>query len=212
MFNVIFDMDGTLLDTQRIVIPAWEYAGNLQGISGVGAHTVNVFGTNHNGSNEYLRKNFPEMDVEKFREDAREYLTENMVVRFKPGAERLLDFLDENNIKYAIASGTSRSSIEHHLKEVNVLDRFSVIVGGLDVKNGKPAPDVFLMAAEKMGAEAGDCFVFEDSSNGVRAGYAAGMKVFGIADVVPFSDDVKKLMFKELNSLDEAIDILKKYL
>ena len=212
MISVIFDMDGTLLDTQRIAIPAWEYAGNMQGISGVGAHTKNVFGTNHNGSNEYLRKNFPQMDIEKFKEDSRKYMIENMVVRFKPGAEKLLDFLDENGIKYAIESGTSRPSIEHHLKELGIMERFSAIVGGLDVENGKPAPDVFLLAAEKIGAEPESCFVFEDSENGVRAGYAAGMRVFGIADVVGFCEDVKNLMFKELDSLDEAIDILKKYL
>ena len=212
MFSVIFDMDGTLLDTQRIVIPAWEYAGNLQGISGVGAHTVNVFGTNHNGSDEYLRKNFPEMDVTKFKEDVQKYLGENMVVRFKPGAEKLMDFLDEHNIRYGIASGTSRPSIEHHLKEVNALERFSVIAGGLDVKNGKPEPDIFLLVAEKLGTPPENCFVFEDSKNGVLAGVSAGMKVFGIADVVPFCDETKKLMFRELKSLDEAIEILKNYL
>lgn len=212
MFSVIFDMDGTLLDTQRVILPAWEYAGRLQGFFGVGEHAMNVFGTNKNGSNGYLRKNFPEMNIEKFREDEHKYLEENMVVRFKPGAEKLLDFLDEHNIKYAIASGTSRPSIEHHLKEVNSLERFSVIAGGLDVENGKPEPDIFLLAAEKLGAKPEDCFVFEDSENGVRAGFAAGMRVFGVADVVPFCQESKKLMFCELNSLDEAIGILKNYL
>ena len=86
MFSVIFDMDGTLLDTQKICVPAWEYGGLLQGINGMGNHVVNVCGTNHEGSNKYLKDNFPELDIEKFRADCLDYINENMIVRFKSGA------------------------------------------------------------------------------------------------------------------------------
>lgn len=212
MFSVIFDMDGTLLDTQRICIPAWDFAGKNQGFSNMGAHIKKVCGMNKAGWTGYLKENFPQLDVARFQKEMREYIVKNQVVRFKPGAEEMLSFLDSNRIKYAVASGTSVPSIRHHLSELGVLDRFSAIVGGDDVENGKPAPDVFLLAAEKMGVEPSDCFVFEDSANGVRAGCTAGMKVFGIADVAPFGDDVKKIMFKELRTIDEAIEILKNYL
>ena len=63
-----------------------------------------------------------------------------------------------------------------------------------------------------MGVKPEDCFVFEDSSLGIKAGFAAGMKPIGVADVAPFTEEAKKMMFKELNSLDEAIPILKEYL
>ncbi len=212
MINVIFDMDGTLLDTQRICVPAWDFAGENQGFPNMGDHIQNVCGMNEPGWTGYLEKNFPMLDVECFKKEMRGYIVDNLEVRFKPGAEELLEFLDENGIKYGIASGTSITSIKHHLEEVGALERFAALAGGKEVENGKPAPDIFLLAAEKLGAEPCDCFVFEDSGNGVRAGNAAGMKVFGIADVAPFEEDVKKLMFKELNSLDEAIDILKKYI
>ena len=129
-----------------------------------------------------------------------------------PGAVELLDFLEENGIKFAIASGSSRESIIHHLTELGVLDKFPVFVGGRDVVNGKPAPDIFLMTAEKMGVKPEDCFVFEDSANGIRAGYKAGMKCIGIEDMTPFSDDVKELMFAQLDCLSDAIDIFKEYL
>ena len=212
MFSVIFDMDGTLLDTQKICIPAWEYGGELQGISGLGNHIENVCGMNRQGWNAYLINLYPELDTEKFNEDVRKYISDNMVVRFKPGAQELMDFLDENNIKYAIASGTSRQGVEHHINEVNSIDRFEVIVCGSDVKNGKPAPDVFLLTAQKMGVAPETCYVFEDSENGIRAAHGAGMKVFGIEDVATFNEEAKKLMFKQLNSLDEAISIFKELL
>jgi len=75
MFAVIFDMDGTLLDTQRICIPAWEYAGLLQGYKAVGDHIVNVCGMNKNGSNEYLKRNFPGIDIDEFDKAAGQYIT-----------------------------------------------------------------------------------------------------------------------------------------
>lgn len=210
MFSVIFDMDGTLLDTQRITIPAWEYAGLLQGHKGMGSHIKNVCGMNKNGSDGYLKKNFPDIDLEKFKTAARQYIEENGIVTFKKGAEQVIDFLKQNNIKIGLATGTSRPSVMHHLNEVDALDTFDAVVCGTEVENGKPAPDVFLKAAELLGANPSDCFVFEDSENGIRAGHGAGMKCIGIADIVPFGDDVKPLMFKELNDLSEAVEIFKK--
>jgi len=212
MFAVIFDMDGTLLDTQRICIPAWEYAGLLQGYKAVGDHIVNVCGMNKNGSNEYLKRNFPGIDIDEFDKAAGQYINENLIVTFKKGAQELIGFLKQNNIKIGLASGTSRASVMHHLNEVDVTDSFDAIVCGTEVENGKPAPDVFLKTAELLGVEPGNCFVFEDSENGIRAGVAAGMKCIGIADLVPFSEDIKSLMFKELSNMTQAIEIFKEYI
>lgn len=209
MFSVIFDMDGTLLDTQRICIPAWDYAGELQGFKNMGKFVPDVCGTNDIGSTNYLIQNFPTLDVIEFKKKAREYIIENIEVKFKRGAEELLSFLKYNNIKFALASGTSRPSVMHHLNELGIVDIFDAIVCGGDIENGKPAPDIFLLTAEKLGVSPSHCFVFEDSENGIKAGYAAGMKCIGIEDIAPFSDEVKNLMFKKLNSLDEAIEIFK---
>lgn len=209
MFSVIFDMDGTLLDTQKICIPAWEYAGEKQGIKNMGKCIYEVCGMNEIGWSKYITDRFPSIDLPTFKQDQRSYIIENGKVVFKQGAHELLKFLKANNIKTALASGSSRASIEHHLKEVQATDCFDVTVGGHDVQNGKPAPDIFLLAAERLGVTPQSCFVFEDSANGIRAGYRAGMKCIGVPDIVPFSDDVKKLMFAELSSLIEAIELLK---
>lgn len=209
MVGVIFDMDGTLLDTQRICCPAWEYAGLLQGVKGVGSHIVNVCGMNKYGSDKYLKDNFPFIDIEKFRNDARDYIQQNGIVTLKKGAKELFDFLRSKGVKIGLASGTSRPSVMHHLTEVGFENSFDAIVCGTEVENGKPAPDIFLKTAELLGVAPENCFVFEDSQNGIRAGHSAGMKCIGIADIVPFTDEVKPLMFRELSSLDEAIEIFK---
>jgi HAD superfamily hydrolase (TIGR01509 family) len=212
MFSVIFDMDGTLLDTQRICIPAWDYAGEKQGFKNVGKHIPNVCGMNQNGWTNYLKTNFKDLDTVVFTQDARQYILDNLKVEYKKGAKELIAFLKKNNVKIGLASGSSRNSIEHHLNEINANDVFDVIVAGTEVANGKPAPDIFLLTAEKLGANPEDCFVFEDSENGIKAGFAAGMKCIGIPDVVDFSNDIKNIMFAYLQDLSQAIEILKNHL
>lgn len=210
MFSVIFDMDGTLLDTQRICVPAWDYAGERQGVEGMGRYIPCVCGMNAQGWGAYVLERHPQLDMERFNSDARSYVLEHLTIRFKAGARELLEYLWERGVKTAIASGSSHASIEHHLREVGVYERFDAVVGGHDVERGKPAPDIFLLAARKIGADPSECFVFEDSENGVRSAHAAGMRVIGIPDLVPFSDEVRELMFAELSDMSKAIEIFEK--
>ena len=205
-------MDGTLLDTQRICIPAWDYAGEKQGFENMGTHIPNVCGMNKNGSSAYLKTNFPTLDIDAFAQDARQYILDNGKVEYKKGAKELIKFLKKNKVKIGLASGTSRGLVEHHLNELKIMEVFDAIVAGTEIENGKPAPDIFLLTAEKMGVKPEDCFVFEDSENGIRAGVTAGMKTIGVPDIVNFSPEIKQILFKELEDLSEAIEILKPYL
>lgn len=210
MFSVIFDMDGTLLDTQQICIPAWEWAGENQGIKGLGKAIPYVCGMNREGWSAYLREHYPTLDVDRFNKEIRGYVEDNLVVRFRTGGKELLDYLKQRGVKVGLASGSSRKSVDHHLKEVGIGDYFDTTVAGDELKIGKPAPDVFLLTAEKMGVAPKDCFVFEDSVNGVKAAIAAGMRCIGFPDVAMFPDDIKKLLFAEIKSLSDAIEILEK--
>lgn len=212
MFSVIFDMDGTLLDTQRICIPAWEYAGELQGFKNVGDCIFHVCGMNEKGWTDLLESRYPTIDTLSFKRDMRDYIIKNGKVVFRKGAKELLDFLKENHIKTAIASGSSKETINHHLNEVGATHYFDAIIGGNDIENGKPAPDIFLLAAKSIGAEPSDCFVFEDSENGVRAANNAGIKCIGFPDIIPFNNETKKLLFAEIDDLSKAIEIFKEYL
>lgn len=207
MISVIFDMDGTLLDTQSVFVPVWDKAGEAQGFKNLGRCIPDVCGKNDEGWMAYLREKFPTMDVEKFRADAQRLTEEMMVVRYKKGAKELLDFLKSKGVKIALASGSSHNSINHHLNEVGATHYFDVIVGGMDVANGKPAPDIFLLAAEKLGVKPETCIVIEDSENGIKAGVAAGMRCIGVPDVVGFSAEVKNILFAEFCNLSEALPI-----
>ena len=210
MFSVIFDMDGTLLDTQRFSIPAWEYAGRKQGFVGAGEHIPQVCGTNSAGSNQYIKDNFHGVDVEEFKKDAREYFQRNVVIDYKEGAEELLKYLTSRGVKIALATGTSRPSVMHHLKEVDAEKYFTEIICGGDVENGKPAPDVFLLAAERLGENPERCIVLEDSENGIRAAAAAGMRCIGIPDIVEFEEEIINLLFAHCKNMFEAKEIFEK--
>ena len=98
------------------------------------------------------------------------------------------------------------------LKEsVGYADKFKVTVCGDEVTKGKPDPEPFLKAAQKLGADPETCIVFEDSPLGIRAAHTAGMKAVGIFDLVEFSDEIKSLMYAELEDLSEAIALVEGY-
>ena len=212
MIGVIFDMDGTLLDTQRIYIDAWDVVGNEFGIANMGRLMPDVCGMSEHNWKAYLRNRFPTLDIEPFHTKVKDYIAAYGEVRFKAGAEQLLDFLKEKNIKIAIASGSGRELIEYCMNKLGALERFDVVVGGGDVKNGKPAPDIFLLAAEKLGIAPEDCFVMEDSKNGLLAAHRAGIRAIGIPDIVSFDEETKEIMFAELETLADAIELLTPYI
>ncbi len=212
MFSVIFDMDGTLTDTQRVCIEAWDYAGELQGFKNAGESIRYVLGMNKEGWEAYLADHYEGIDLPAFDKAMREYIINSGAPVLKKGAVELLDFLKQNGVRMAVASGSAKYEIDWKLGETGVLHYFEAFAGGDDVEHCKPAPDVFLLAAERLGVAPEECFVFEDSSLGIKAGHAAGMKAIGVADVAPFTEEAEELMVKEFDSLDEAIPFLKEYL
>ena len=212
MFSVIFDMDGTLTDTQSVCMRAWDYAGELQGYKNAGESIKHVLGMNQEGWEAYLAEHYEGIDLLAFDTAMRQFIIDNGKPALKKGAVELLQFLKQNGVKMAVASGSAKYEIDWKLGETGIIDYFDAFAGGDEVEHCKPAPDVFLLAAERLGVKPEDCYIFEDSSLGIKAGHTAGMKCFGVADVAPFTAEAKEIMFKELNSLDEAIPIFESYL
>ena len=212
MYGVIFDLDGTLLDTQRIYIPAWDYAGEKQGFKNCGDHIKYVLGTNEESWSQYLADKFVGMDVPAFKADATLYIKENIKIKFKKGAKEFVEYLRQKGIPFAIGSGGNTEVIRKYLEILGVSDWFEYIVGGDQVQNSKPAPDTFLLAAKKMGVAPENCFVIEDSDNGVCAAVRGGIKCIGIPDIAPFGKAARDCLFKELNSMDEAVEIFENLL
>ncbi len=212
MFGVIFDMDGTLLDTQSTSIPAWEYAGRLQGFEGVGSSIYKICGMNREGWSKYLLERYPALDIESFSRGVAQYINEHLVIKYKSGGKEILNFLREKGIKMGLASGSNREVVEKRLAAVGAKDYFDAIVAGTEVEKGKPAPDVFLITAEKMGVLPENCFIIEDSPNGILAGFNVGMKCIGIPDTVEFGKETKALLYSENKNFFEVMELFEKIL
>jgi mannitol-1-/sugar-/sorbitol-6-/2-deoxyglucose-6-phosphatase len=175
---VIFDMDGLLVETE----PIWEVAQTeLLAARGkilepeVRNHCI---GMRMADIMAHFQRVYQLADSVPF---LAEELTQRMVdhlrreVTGKEGAEELLTFLHENAIPCAIASSSPHPLIDAVVDHLNWHDRFVVRCSGNDVPHGKPAPDVYLLTAQKMGFDPHDCLALEDSPTGARAAVAAGM-------------------------------------
>jgi HAD superfamily hydrolase (TIGR01509 family) len=124
----------------------------------------------------------------------------------KPGLDQLLNLLEAHNIPKAIATSSARAEAIYTLDRAGIADRFSILVTGDQIKHGKPAPDIFLLAAERLGIDAKYCLALEDSEAGVMAAAAAGMATFMVPDLVQPSPDVADRAFRVVDSLQVVHD------
>jgi HAD superfamily hydrolase (TIGR01509 family) len=122
----------------------------------------------------------------------------------KPGALELLDVLDQFRIPRAIATSSSRRTVERHLTACNLVGRFDAIIGHGDYETGKPAPDPFLKAAERLGVEPRSCLALEDSHNGIRSASSAGMMTIMVPDLLPPTDEIQALCTHVARDLHEV--------
>ena len=124
------------------------------------------------------------------------------------GAVEILEYFKSKNIPMAVASSSFKATIEKKLRRANLYDYFKVFIAGDEVSEGKPSPETFLKAAEKLNLPPKDCYVFEDSSNGVRAGVAAGCFTIMIPDRITPPDEIKKMCDGIFESLLDARDAI----
>ena len=209
--GAIFDMDGTLFDTEKLYRRAWlEVAGEFD-LEKNYELPVAISGTNlGEESFRIINRFYPDVDAEKYLvrvletvDDWREKNLELMA-----GVEEILEFFKANNIPMAIASSAPVEGIEKNLTRANLRGYFKVLVGGNEVSNGKPAPDIFLLAAQKLNLAPEDCYIFEDSFNGIRSAAASGGVAIMIPDQVQPTEEIKKLcaaIFPSLINAKQAI-------
>ena len=127
----------------------------------------------------------------------------------KPGLDELLAWLDEQHIPMAVASSSRMDVIQRNLDNWGMRSYFSVLASGQQVTRSKPDPEIFLLAAEKLGVTPGHALVLEDSYNGVRAGAAGGFVTVMVPDLLPADDEMRRLYTAECRSLFEVLDGLK---
>ena len=126
----------------------------------------------------------------------------------KPGLRELLAWIRANGLKTAIATSSERRFVDFYMAHTDLKHSFDAIVTGDRVARSKPEPDIFLKAAEELGADPADCVVLEDSHNGIRAAHAAGMRPVMIPDLLPPTPEVEPLLYRRADSLHDVIPIL----
>jgi len=126
----------------------------------------------------------------------------------KPGVPELLELLDQLRLPRAIATSSSWTTVEHHLTSHSLIDRFDAIICRGDYEAGKPAPDPFLKAAERLGVEPRSCLALEDSHIGVRSAAAAGMMTVMVPDLLEPTEDIRRLCVLVARDLHEVRDLV----
>ena len=205
--GAIFDMDGTLFDTEKLYWQAWLEAAENFGEEKNPKLPAAVSGTSLDGyTQQIVKKFYPNIDAEAYiacvLEKARAFNEENL--ELMAGVEDILNFFKASGVKMAVASSAPVEVIEKNLLRTNLRGYFDVLVGGDKVSNGKPAPDIFLLAAKELNLEPSDCYIFEDSFNGIRAANSAGGFAIMIPDTIQPTEEIKNLCSAIYPSLIEA--------
>ncbi len=204
---VVFDMDGLLFDTEVL------YQEAIQLAAAEGGHqiAIDVFnrtvGLPWAQSRALLLSHFGEaFPVDEFQvEWVRHFwLIAKTRLTLKPGALELLDTLDKFQLPRAICTSSSYRTVERHLIAHDLMGRFDEIVGHGDYERGKPAPDPFLKAAERLGMEPRLCLALEDSHNGIRSASSAGMMTIMVPDLLEPTDEIRALCTFVVRDLHEV--------
>ena len=209
--GAIFDMDGTLFDTEKLYQRAWlEVAVEFGEEKNFELPTA-ISGTNLGEESErVVRRYYPNIDAKAYIDRVLEIVDtwRKRNLELMTGVEEILSFFKTAGVAMAVASSAPVEVIEENLTRSNLRGCFTAIVGGDLVKHGKPAPDIFLLAAEMLNLPASDCYIFEDSFNGIRAAAASGGAAIMIPDQIQPTDDIKKIctaIFPNLNAARLAI-------
>lgn len=183
--GVIFDQDGLLFDTEAVYQRSWVKAGKELGLDVPFAFCTAVSGTSGPGMAAVIHEFFPEVDPQTFIDLCFRfsYEEQDRFLPEKPGLHEILELFRSRGVKIAVASSSYRDRVEQNLSRSGILEYFDAIATRDDVRNGKPDPEIFLVAAQRLGLDPSDCYVFEDSFNGVRAGHAAGCFTVMVPDL-----------------------------
>ena len=210
--GIIFDMDGVLIDSERQSNEGWLWAAGQLGVDmpmwlidsfkGAPAELCcKFFDDYYKGVIDYWEaKELRTQHVYKIRE------TEGIPV--KKGVKDIFEYIRNNGLKCAVATSTRRESAEKTLHKIGVWDYLDAVVYGDEVEHGKPEPDIFLRAAKAIGISPSEAVVVEDSINGIKAGYAADMRVVHIPDTIAIDDDIRKLTYMVCADLNGLIDVV----
>ena len=210
---VLFDMDGLMIDTESLSTEAFINSAKAQGYNMTKEETLKVLGYTKASIYQFWIDYFQgtKVDGKKLVDNHYEYIEKVLYTvgpEKMPFVEELLKYLRENNYKIAVASSSDTADIKNNLEKTKLEKYIDEIASGAEVENGKPAPDVFLLAAKRLDVDPKDCLILEDSKAGIKAGKASGAKVFMVPDMFTVDKECEDTADRILTNLGEVIEIL----
>ncbi|MBR9872981.1 MAG: HAD family phosphatase [Vibrionaceae bacterium] len=205
----IFDMDGLLLDTERVCMRVFQEACEVQELTFYKEVYLSIIGRNAAGIEAIFRKAYGN-DLDRLHQEWRtryNAVVKHQAIPVKEGVVELLEWLKEQNLPIAVATSTAKDVAKIKLELAGLSKYIDNLTTGCEVSNGKPDPEIYLLAANRLNVEPTKCLAFEDSNNGVRAAVAANMSTYQIPDLVAPCDEVRQLGHAIVPSL---YDVLKK--
>jgi len=211
--GLIFDMDGLLIDTERLSYEALVYDCKQRGFELTMERFLSIRSLSIPKCEEKFKGYFGEdFDFKDSFDKHFIYMREHMDkygVPMKKGADSILKYAKETGLKIALATSTPLPIAESQLRSLGLWNYFDKVQSAADIKNGKPAPDVYLAAAELLGLDPSECMAFEDSPNGVRSASSAGCITVMVPDLSGPDEELSKLIFASVENLDEAVELIK---
>lgn len=208
MKTVVFDLDGTMFDTQNVFAQAWDYAGEKMGIGKAGYMITKTLGRSIAASKDIWVSEFGEKyNEQELRRHTKAFLVDYYKTKQAPakkGLYTLLEYLKSNNYKLAVASSSPRWEVENHLKGAQIFAYFDVIVCGDMVSKSKPEPDIYLSVCDLLGAKPEKCFAIEDSKSGLLSAYRAGCKPIMVPDLWQPDKETKAMLYGKFDDLEEV--------
>lgn len=212
--TIIFDMDGILFDTERISCECWDEVGCEMGLGNLAEGIKGCVGLNRADAKVFLEKIYgEEFPFEEFNATVRALIAKRILeegLPLKEGVFEILDYLTENNYIIGLASSTGQKSVMKHLEEAGITHYFRTIITGDMVEHSKPMPDIYLKACEELGVSPVNAIAIEDSPNGIRSAYRAGMKPIMVPDLIEPTPEIEAMLYGKFYSLLDVVDYLKK--
>lgn len=204
---VIFDMDGLLVNTEAVYRDCMFAVAAERGLEFPFSVFVTMIGLPRRASDRRVLDHFGEdFPIDAFNDRTRELVHASIDagVDLKAGVVEILDHLDSLGLPRAICTSSSPPSVAKHLGASGIIPRFDTVVARGDYQNGKPAPDPYLKAAERLGVAPEFCLALEDSHNGVRAASSAGMMTIMVPDLLEATDEMQGLCIRIARDLHEV--------
>lgn len=205
---VVFDMDGVIFDSERLVLECWAQIAQAKGIKRMDEVFHRCIGTNMIKTKEILLENYGEdFPFDEFRTEASILFHsryDNGRLPMKTGIKELLSYLKEKGIKIGLASSTRYEVVHQELQDAGILCYFQSLTCGDMVKKSKPEAEIFLKACERLCVRPEEAIAIEDSFNGIRSAYRAGMLTIMVPDMIAPNEEMEQLAGKICQDLLEV--------